>query len=122
MDHSKSEIERLGFAMSEAARTQPGLIGSAIAAWEAAHPGRKAVDYLKCDERQLWRIAVTPRPTGENLVPRSMELAADLGVYALGLVNLLRFAENAAVLVSASEDTEMLMAALDADQDKGTKS
>ena len=114
MNSNTNGVDRLGGAISAAARSQPGLIGGAIAVWEDAHPGRSAAEYLRCDQNQLWRVAVAPVPTGTNLVPRAMELAADLGINGLGLVNLLRFAENASALVAASEDGEMLMAALDA--------
>jgi hypothetical protein len=122
MDNSKSEIERLGLAMSLSARSQPGLIGSAIAAWETAHPDRAALDLLKCNEGQLWRIAVTPRPRDDQLVARAMELAADLGVNPTGLVNILRFAQTAAAFGEAVADGEMLMAALDSDDDDGDNS
>jgi hypothetical protein len=116
---SKSEMERLGLAMSVSARSQPGLIGSAIATWEAAHAGQTAASYLRCDESRLWRIAVTPRPKGDQLVAQSMALATEIGVNPSSLVNILRFAESAAAFGETSADGEMLMAALDAESDDG---
>jgi hypothetical protein len=118
MENGKSEVERLGIAMAHSARTMPGLMGSVIAVWEGAHPEISATSYLQCSESQLWRIAVTPRPTGGQLVERCMELAADVGVNAFGLVNMLRFAESVVAFEASSGDGEMLMAALDADIDE----
>ena len=119
MGNSKSDIERLGLALSLSARSQPGLIGSAIATWEAAHTGQTAANYLDCSDDQLWRVAVTPRPKGTQMVERSLELAADIGINPTRLVNIIRFAESAAAFGEASADGEMLMAALDANEDDG---
>lgn len=122
MDNIENEVERLGLAMSRSARTNPGLIGSALATWEAAHPGQTATTYLKCDERQLWRLAITPQPKGAHLVERAMELATDIGINPTALVNVLRFAKSASTFKNASADSEMLMAALDANEEKGQDS
>lgn len=119
MEKNKSELERLGAAMYVSALSKPALIGSAIAAWEAAHPGQTAGDYLKCDESKLWRVAITPRPTSSGFVERLMELAVDIGVDPLALVNMMRFAESAEAFATSSADGEMLMAALDADDNEG---
>lgn len=119
MENGKGEVERLGLAMAQSARAMPGLMGSVIAAWERSHPEMSATGYLQCNESQLWRIAVTPRPTGDQLVARCMELGAEVGVNAFGLVNMVRFAESVAAFEAASGDKEMLMAALDSDLDDG---
>jgi hypothetical protein len=122
MEKNISELERLGAAMYVSALSQPNLIGSAISVWEAAHPGQTAANYLKCDESKLWRIAVTPRPTGSQFAERLMELAIDIGLSPLALVNILRFAENAEAFAESSADGEMLMAALDTDNAEGDES
>lgn len=111
-----AETERLGRAMAVAARSKPEFIGSALAIWEHANPGRSAEAELRCDENQLWRLAVTPRPHGPGMPQAAMALASSLGLNPLALVNMLRFAESANAFASANDDGEMLMAALDADQ------
>jgi hypothetical protein len=110
-----AETERLGLAMGLAARGRPEFIGSALALWDEANPGRPAQAELRCDEGQLWRLAVTPRPKGGELAQAAMSLAASLGVNPLALVNILRFAESATAFASANDDGEMLIAALDAE-------
>jgi hypothetical protein len=110
-----AETERLGLAMGLAARGRPEFIGSALALWDEANPGRPAQAELRCDEGQLWRLAVTPRPKGGELAQAAMSLAASLGVNPLALVNILRFAESAKAFASANDDGEMLIAALDAE-------
>jgi hypothetical protein len=47
-----------------------------------------------------------------------MELATSLGVNPLALVNMLRFAESANAFANANDDGEMLMAALDVDEEE----
>ncbi|AHE55600.1 hypothetical protein NX02_19705 [Sphingomonas sanxanigenens DSM 19645 = NX02] len=89
-----------------------------MATWERANPGRAAITELRCDDNQLWRLAVTPRPAGAGMAQAAMELATSLGVNPLALVNMLRFAESAAAFATANDDGEMLMAALDADEGK----
>lgn len=115
MDGDPVETERLGRAMAEAARDRPEFIGSALAIWERANPGRSATTELRCDGNQLWRLAVTPRPAGPGMAQATMDLATSLGVNPLALVNVLRFAESAHAFANANDDGEMLMAALDAD-------
>ena len=115
MNDDRDEIGRLGSSMALAAQRRPAFIGGAMAIWESAHPGKRAVDFLQCDEAQAWKLAITPRPTGANMVRQALDLAADLGANAMALVNLLRFAESADAFASANDDGEMLMAALDAE-------
>lgn len=110
-----AEMERLGRAMAVAARSKPEFIGSALAIWEHANPGRSVEAELRCDENQLWRLAVTPRPLGPGMPEAAMGLASSLRLNPLALVNMLRFAESANAFASANDDGEMLMAALDAD-------
>lgn len=118
MDDDRDEIGRLGNSMALAAQQRPAFIGRAMAIWENAHPGKRAVDFLQCDEAQGWKLAVTPRPSGANMVRQAIDLAADLGANAMALVNLLRFAESADAFASANDDGEMLMAALDAEDEE----
>ena len=113
MDEDGNETERLGQAMAASARLRPGFIGGAMAVWERAHPGRSAVELLRCNEKQAWRLAVTPRPIGPDMVRQALELATDLGVNPTALVNVLRFAESAEAFTNSNDDGEMLMAALD---------
>ena len=110
-----AETERLGLAMGLAARGRPEFIGSALALWDEANPGQPAQAELRCDEGQLWRLAVTPRPRDGDLAQAAMSLAASLGVNPIALVNILRFAESADAFAAANDDGEMLMAALDAE-------
>jgi hypothetical protein len=117
MANDRSELERMGQAMAQSARRRSGFIGSAMAIWEQAHPGRSSLELLRCTEEQAWRLAVTPRPAGTTMVQRTMEVAAELGANPTALVNLLRFAESAEAFAQANDDGEMLMAALDADQE-----
>lgn len=118
MDRNSAETERLGRAMAQAARDRSDFVGSALAIWERANPGRSAAVELRCDENQLWRLAVTPRPEGAAMPRAAMELATSLGVNPLALVNMLRFAESARAFANANDDGEMLMAALDVDEGK----
>ena len=110
------ETERLGRAMALSARSRPDFIGSVLATWERANPGRSAEIELGCDPSKLWRLAVTPRPTGPRMTETALALAASLGLRPLGLVNMLRFADTASAFAGANDDGEMLMAALDADE------
>ncbi|MEN0072544.1 MAG: hypothetical protein AAGC63_16315 [Propionicimonas sp.] len=112
-------IERLGRAMGEAARRQPSFIGSDLAVWETANPGKSAAAELRCGDDQLWRLAVTPRPPVAGMASAAMGLAAAIGVNPTALINILRFAESARAFAGAGDDTEMLMAALDADEKPG---
>ena len=121
MDENAPDTERLGRAMAIAARTRTGLIGSAIAIWERANSGRTAAEELRCNEDQIWRLAVTPRPTGPEMARQAMDVATALGINPTALVNMLRFAESADAFASASDDGEMLMAALDADDEEGDR-
>jgi hypothetical protein len=114
-----AETERLGLAMAQSARALPEFIGSALAVWDEANPARPARAELRCDEGQLWRLAVTPRPSSGELAQAAMSLAAELGVNPMALVNILRFAESAEAFASADDDGEMLMAALDAEDSDG---
>lgn len=111
-----TDTERLGRKMAEAARARPEFIGSALALWQRANPGRPLLAELHCDEDALWRLAVTPRPQPSTLAETAMALGSELGVNPLALVNVLRFAESAAAFASANDDGEMLMAALDEDE------
>lgn len=113
-----AETERLGFAMGRAARSRPEFIGSALALWDDANPGRPAQAELRCDEGQAWRLAVTPRPKDGDLAQAAMSLAASLGVDPLALVNILRFAESSEAFAAANDDGEMLMAALDVEDEE----
>ena len=117
-DGDLPETERLGRAMARSAQGRPEFIGSALALWDQANPGRPAQAELRCDEGQLWRLAVTPRPKSEGLAQTAMSLASSLGVNPLALVNILRFAESANAFASANDDGEMLMAALDAEEER----
>ncbi|WP_417676006.1 hypothetical protein [Roseibium sp.] len=108
------ETERLGRAMALSAQNRPDFIGSALALWDRANPGRLAQAELCCDEGQLWRLAVTPRPNSDNLAQAAMSLGTSLGVNPLALVNILRFAESTEAFAGTNDDGEMLMAALDA--------
>ncbi|BCJ90565.1 hypothetical protein IZ6_13000 [Terrihabitans soli] len=110
-----TETERLGRAMAVAARSKPEFIGSALAIWERANPGRSIEAELRCDQAQLWRLAVTPRLHGPGMPQAALALASSLGLNPLALVNMLRFAESANAFALANDDGEMLMAALDAD-------
>ena len=110
-----AETERLGLAMALSARARPEFIGSALATWDEANPARPAQVELRCDDGQLWRLAVTPRPKADELAQAAMSIAAALGVNPLALVNILRFAESAEAFAGANDDGEMLMAALDAE-------
>ncbi|WP_056350071.1 hypothetical protein [Sphingopyxis sp. Root1497] len=118
MEQDSMETERLGRAMAARARTRPEFIGYAMELWEAANAGCSIADVLRCGEEQLWRLAVTPRPTGIGLTEASFSLAADLDVNPAALVNILRFAESAQAFAGANDDGEMLMAALDRDADE----
>lgn len=109
-----ADTERLGRAMAVAARSQPKFIGSALALWERANPGRSVEAELRCGDNQLWRLAVTPRPDGPAIAEAAMALATSLGLNPLALVNMLRFADSANAFANANDDGEMLMAALDA--------
>lgn len=117
MDHN-ADTERLGRKMGDAARMRPELIGSALALWERANPGRSLMAELRCDEDALWRLAVTPRPRASAFAETAMGLGSQFGVNALALVNILRFANSAGAFASASDDGEMLMAALDDEGDE----
>ncbi|MFN3170694.1 MAG: hypothetical protein ACE37E_08375 [Hyphomicrobiales bacterium] len=110
-----TETERLGRAMARSAGGRPEFIGSALALWDQANPGRPALIELSCDEGRLWRLAVTPRPKSESLAQTAMSLASSLGLNPRGLVNILRFAESANAFAGTKDDGEMLMAALDAE-------
>jgi hypothetical protein len=120
MDVNPTETERLGRAMAEAARNRPEFIGSVLAIWERANPTRSAVAELRCDEKQIWRLAITPRPSGPRMAQEAMELATSLGINPMALVNMLRFAESANAFATAKDSGEMLMAALDADKEEGS--
>lgn len=121
-DGNAADTERLGRAMAKVARARPGFIGSAIAIWERANTGRTVAEELRCDEGQIWRLAVTPRPSGPEMPRHAMELATDLGINPTALVNMLRFAQSADAFAGASDDGEMLMAALDADDEEDNRS
>lgn len=112
LEMNNNETERLGKAMAESARTRPQFIGSALEIWERANTSRSIQAELRCDDSQLWRLAVTLRPKGPEA---TMSLAMSLGVNPLALVNILRFAESAKAFELTNDDSEMLMAALDAD-------
>lgn len=113
-----ADTERLGRKMAETARMRPEFIGSALALWERANPGRSLLTELRCDEAALWRLAVTPRPQASAMAETAMGIGPELGVNPLALVNILRFANSAGAFASASDDGEMLMAALDDEGDE----
>lgn len=117
MDGVPAETERLGRLLAQSARARGAFMASAIDVWERANPDRPVAELLRCDESQLWRVAVTPRPTGPGMVERTLAIATALGVNPSGLVNLLRFAEGTAAFASVADSGERLMAALDADND-----
>lgn len=119
MNSNSAETERLGRAMAQSARTQPEFIGYALELWQRANSGRSIQSELRCDDAQLWRLAVTPRPKSKELAEAAMALGSSLGVNPLALVNMLRFADSAGAFAGANDDGEMLMAALDADEADG---
>ncbi|PAX09018.1 hypothetical protein [Sphingomonas lenta] len=112
-----AEVERLGGLLARAARSRSGLIASALAVWERANPDRPVAALLGCGDEALWRVAVTPRPGGRDMAAQAQRIAAELGVNVMGLLNILRFAETTARFETANDDGELLMAALDAEDD-----
>lgn len=72
MNNNAENVERMGREMAVEARSRPRFVANAMAIWERAHPGRSLTDELQCDEHRLWRLAVTPQPTGAEMARQTM--------------------------------------------------
>jgi len=91
------------------------FLASALAAWRSARPDLEAHVLLRCNEDDLWRIALAPRPKNEHEFAIAAKRIVDaFSIDHDGLISLLRLADAVDALATpASRSDEILMAARD---------